>query len=266
MRLSDLPLHVYLAALAVFMVAPIALIIIGSVNASDYIHFPPSGFSLKHYHEAMADDRFLSAFQTSVITALASSGLALVLGAPAAVGLTRYEFPARGFIQAFLMSPLMIPSLVIGITLLHFYSALRLPQSTFTIIAGHLIITLPFTVRLLIASLLGFDRRLEQAATSLGASPVKAFLTITLPNISAGVMAAFTFAAIMSFDDVGLALFIAPSQKPTLPVAIFTYLDQNYDPMIMAVSTFTILLSVVLVLVLDRLVGVSRVFMNMQSR
>lgn len=266
MRLPDILLNVFVVLIAIFLVAPIVLVLISSVNASNYIHFPPSGFSLKHYADAISDDHFVRAFQVSLITALSAASCALLLGVPAAIGLSRYEFPGRNTIQALLMSPLMIPTLVIGITLLHYYSALRVSASVLTIVGGHIVITLPFAVRLMMAALAGVDRRLELAAMSMGAPPIKAFVQVTLPNISAGLMGAFTFAAIISFDDVGLALFIAPSRAQTLPVAIFTYLDQNYEPLIMAVSSFMILVSTVAVLVLDRAVGLSRIMMNTQAR
>lgn len=262
MRPANIALAIFMTLTAIFMLAPITLVIIGSFNASDFIRFPPSGLSIKHYLEALGDQRFVRAFQISLFTAAVSATTTVLIALPAAVGLTRGNFRGRDAIQAFLMSPLMIPHLVIGITLLHFYAALRLPASPATIIAGHVVITLPFALRLLMASLAAFDRRLELAAISMGAPPVKAFREITLPQMRAGLAGAFTFAAIISFDDVGLALFIAPTSYPTLPVAIFTYLDQNYDPMILAVSSFMILVSAVAVLVLDRVIGLSRIFMN----
>ncbi len=266
MRLSRIALNVFVVTLAVFIIAPIALVLLTSFSGSDYIRFPPDGFSTKHYAAAMRDARFVNAFVTSVVTAFASATIAVLLGMLAAIGITRYDFAGRSLIQTFLMSPLMIPTLVMGITLLHFYSLMRVVPSLATIIAGHLVITVPYAVRLLAASLAGVDRRLELAAMSMGAPPIKAFVGITLPNISAGLTGAFAFAAIMSFDDVGLSLFISPSRSPTLPVAIFTYLDQTYDPLIVAVSSFMILVSTVVVLILDRTVGISRIVMNATAR
>ncbi|MCG6121475.1 MAG: ABC transporter permease [Microvirga sp.] len=266
MRLRDFILNAFVVVMAIIIISPIALVLLTSVSGSDYIRFPPEGFSLKHYVAAAGNRTFIDAFVTSVIVALASATLALILGGMAAVGITRYDFPGRNAIQGFLVSPLMIPTLVLGITLLHFYSLLRVTPSIVTIIGAHMIVTIPYAVRLLTASLAGIDRRLELAAMSMGASPLKAFVGVTLPNITAGLLGAFTFAAIMSFDDIGLSLFIAPSRSPTLPVAIFTYLDQTYDPMIIAVSSVMILVSVLAVLILDRAVGVSRIIMNAQAK
>jgi len=264
-RLPNIALGIFMPLMAIFMLAPVALVIVGSFSASEYIHFPPAALSIKHYVAALADERFVLAWQVSVVTAFATAFIAVLIALPAAVGLTRTNFPGRESVQAFLMSPLMIPHLVIGITMLHFYAALRMPATTAIIIAGHVVITFPFALRLLMASLAGLDRKLELAAVSMGASPIKAFREITLPNMRAGMMGAFAFAAIISFDDIGLSLFIAPPSRPTLPVAIFTYLDQNYDPMILAVSSFMILVSAVTILILDRLVGLSRIFMNTQA-
>ncbi len=266
MRPSDIALNVFVFLMAVFIIAPIVLVVLTSFSSSDYISFPPQGFSVKHYLAAAQHSQFVNAFVTSIVTALSAATLALILGAMAAVGLARYDFPGRGFIQGFLVSPLMIPALVMGITLLHFYSALFIRPSVMTIIAGHMVITVPYAVRLLTASLAGIDRRLELAAMSMGASPLKAFIGITLPNMTAGLLGAFTFAAIMSFDDVGLSLFIGSTRNPTLPVAIFTYLDQTYDPLVIAVSSVMILVSIGAVLILDRVVGVSRIVMNAQAK
>jgi putative spermidine/putrescine transport system permease protein len=265
-RLGNILLFSFLVLIGIFLTAPILLILIGSLTASDYIHFPPDALSLKHYQGAAGDDRFVRALGTSFISSIGSATISVLIAMPTSVGLTRYDFKGKGLIQAVLMSPLMIPALVIGITLLHFYAALRLPATVWMIVAGHVVITLPFALRLMMASLAGLDKRLELAAVSLGASPMKAFIQITLPNMRAGLLGAFVFAAIVSFDDIGLSLFIAPATRPTLPVAIFTYLDQNYDPMILAVSSVMILISAVAVLVLDRVIGLSRVFVHTRSK
>lgn len=266
MRPSSVILQVFVWTVAVIIIAPIVIVLLTSLTGSDYIRFPPDGLSLKHYVAAAGKPHFVDALITSSIVAAVSSVVAVVLGAMAAIGLSRYEFPGRAFIQNLVNTPLMIPALVIGIALLHFYSALLVTPNRFTIIAGHLVITVPYSVRLLSASLAGMDRRLELAAMSLGASPLTAFLQVTLPNMTAGLLGALTFSAIMSFDDIGVSLFISPSSSPTLPVAIFSYLDQTYDPLVIAVSSVMIFISIVAILVLDWLVGVSRIFVNAQTR
>ncbi len=248
-----------------FIIAPIAVVVLSSFTAGDYITFPPRGLSLKYYAAALRDPRFVGAFVTSILASVFSATIALALGTAAGVGLTRLQFRGRNTIASLLMSPLMIPTLITGITLLQFYALLRVQPSLWTTIGGHLVITLPYAVRLVMGALLGFDQRIERAAMTLGASPLKAFFTITLPNISAGLFGALAFAGIMSFDDIGIALFISPAQRPTLPVAIFAYLDQNYDPLVLAVSSFMILVSIVVILMLERLVGISHIVANAQA-
>lgn len=266
MRLSNVLLQTFVWTVAIIIIAPIVIVLLTSFTGSDYIRFPLGGLSLKHYVAAAGKPHFVDALVTSTIVAAASSVMAVVLGAMAAIGIARYDFPGRFIVQGMLNTPLMIPALVIGIALLHFYSALLVTPNRFTIIAGHLVITVPYSVRLLSASLAGMDRRLELTAMSLGASPLLAFLQVTLPNMTAGLLGAFTFSAIMSFDDIGVSLFISPSSSPTLPVAIFSYLDQTYDPLVIAVSSVMILVSVLAILILDRVVGVSRIFVNAQTR
>jgi putative spermidine/putrescine transport system permease protein len=146
------------------------------------------------------------------------------------------------------------------VALLQFYSWIGLAASPLALIIGHIILTVPFVMRLVVASLAGFDRSIEQAAMNLGAGHFKVFFQITLPVIKSGVIAGAIFAFITSFDDLTVALFIVSTDVVTLPVRIYTYMQYQYDPIITSVSSIMILLTIVLMLVIERVLGVGKVF------
>ena len=245
------------------MFLPLIVIVGASLTAGKLIQFPPEGLSLQYYLLAAQRSDFINAFWVSILVGVGSSLIAMLIGVPAAIGLVRYKFPGRGFISTAIMSPIMVPALVTGILLINWYSlGLGWPSSVPLLIAGHLVITLPFVVRLSMASLTSFDPRLEIAARGLGAGSLRAFFTVTMPNIVPGLVGAFAFAFIRSFDDVGISIFLSARGVQTLPVMIFAYLTQSYDPVILAVASFAIVLVIVVMVVLDRVVGVAQVTMT----
>ncbi len=209
--------------------------------------------------------------------------LCLAIGYPVAVHIARQPERRRGVLLALVLLPFWTSvlvrtytwTIVLGREGLLNASLIWLgladgPQrflfTPFAVQLGMVHILLPVAILTLVGVMTELDAGLVRAARVMGASPLRAFLGVTLPNISAGLTGAFVFAAIMSFDDVGLALFITSSRSPTLPVAIFTYLDQTYDPLVVAVSSFMIIISTAVVLILDRTVGISRVLMNVTAR
>lgn len=244
------------------MFLPLVVIIGASFTAGTGISFPPKGFSAQYYVAAVQRPDFVSAFVVSLAVGLGSAALAMLVGVPAAIGLVRYRFRGRGLLTAVLMSPIMVPTLVTGILVLSWYAlVLGWQTSVALLIAGHLVITLPFVVRLSMASLTGFDSRLEIAARGLGAGSLRAFLSVTLPNIMPGLIGAFAFAFIRSFDDIGISIFLASKGVQTLPVLIYSYITQAYDPLILAVASFMVIIVVILMIVLDRVVGVTQIAM-----
>ncbi len=261
-RVGNAVLAVITFLVFLIMALPLIAIIGASLTAGTSISFPPQGVSLQYYIEAAQRSDVVSAFLVSITVGFGSAILAMIFGVPAAIGLVRYRFRGRGIVTQAIMSPLLVPAVVLGIILLNwFVLVLNWQTSQYLLIAGHLLITLPFVVRLAMTSLTSFDSRLEQAARGLGAGSLRAFFSVTMPNILPGLVGAFAFAFIRSFDDVGISLFLSARGVQTLPVLVFTYLTQTYDPLILAVASFTIVLVIVVMVVLDRVVGVSQVAM-----
>jgi putative spermidine/putrescine transport system permease protein len=251
---------VFSAAVYAFVLAPIVVVLIASLTAAEYTSFPPRGLSLRWYAEIPRHPEFLESFRTSVVVAAVSGALATALGTLAALALTRHRFRGRDALATLFLSPLMLPSIVLGIALLQFYTLTGVTRTPLAIVCGHLVITVPYVIRLVAASLAGFDRTLEAAAANLGATPWQAFRRVTLPLIAPGVAAGAAFATLVSFDDVSIALFLAGPTTVTLPVRIFAYIEQTFDPLVTAVCSVLIVLTALVVLVVERAIGLGRLF------
>lgn len=253
-------LALYTAVVCGFSIAPVAIIFLESLTSADYVSFPPVGFSLKWYLEIPRRSEFVASLLTSFAVAAGASVLSTVLGALAALALVRYRFRGRAVLQGFFLSPLSVPGIVLGIALLQFYANHGIPRTGLSLTAAHLVITTPYTIRLISVSLTGFDRNLELAARSLGAGSWTTFRLVTLPLIRPGILAGAVFAFVVSFDDLAVSLFLSSPGAMTLPVRVFTYIEQNYDPLITAVSSLLVLVAVAVVLVIERTVGLGRLF------
>lgn len=253
-------LGLYTLLVCLFILAPILVVLGASLTAAEYTSFPPVGLSLRWYREILEHEEFVQSFRTSVVVALLTAGLATASGTLAALALVRHRFPGRDLVNALFMSPLMLPAIILGIALLQFYTRLGITRTPASLVLGHLILTTPYVIRLVGASLAGFEETLERAALNLGASRWQAFRWVTLPLIRPGLLAGAAFAAIVSFDDVSLALFLASPKTVTLPVRIFTYIEQAFDPLVTAVCSILILVAAAGVLGIERTVGLGRLF------
>jgi putative spermidine/putrescine transport system permease protein len=244
----------------IFLLAPIVVVLLSSLTTTEYIVFPPEGLTLRWYTELIEHPEFMQSFTLSIIVAFGTAIISTAIGTLASLAVVRRQFKGKTAIVQLVGSPLLIPSVVFGVALLQFYSWIGLAASPLALILGHIILTVPFVMRLVVASLVGFDRSIEQAALNLGAGPMKVFFQITLPIIKSGVIAGAIFAFITSFDDLTVALFIVSTDVVTLPVRIYTYMQYQYDPIITSVSSIMILFTVVLMLVIERVLGVGKVF------
>jgi putative spermidine/putrescine transport system permease protein len=253
-------LAVYAALVCTFSIAPVAVIFLESLTRADYVSFPPVGLSLRWYLEIPRRPEFVASLVTSGLVAAGASIVSTALGTLAALALVRYRFRGRALLQGLFLSPLSVPGIVLGIALLQFYASYGIPRTGLSLTSAHLVITTPYTIRLVSVSLAGFDRNLERAARSLGAPTWTAFRLVTLPLIRPGILAGAVFAFIVSFDDLAVSLFLSSPGVMTLPVRIFTYIEQIYDPLITAVSSLLILVSAMVVLVIERTVGMGRLF------
>ncbi|MGQ0663140.1 MAG: ABC transporter permease [Pseudomonadota bacterium] len=240
----------------ILMLAPVFVIVAVSFNPQHVI-MPPAGFSLRWYAALPEADKFINAFWLSLrlgtLAALVSTAVALA----AAVAIVRFDFRGKDLVTMVLMSPLLVPSVVVGLAMYQFMFVLGLGRSFLALALGHIVITLPFPLRTIMATLSNLDPALEEAAVMLGEHPVKAFLKITLPLARMGVAGGAFLAFLVSWNNYPLSIFLSTADYAPLPVEIFFYLQWQLEPIIAAVSTVTILFSIVLIFAVERFVGLT---------
>jgi putative spermidine/putrescine transport system permease protein len=236
-----------------------------SFFANEIVTFPPQGYTLRWFAHIFDQNNFVSGFLTSLQVGIAAMVGGLVLGIPASLVLARRRFPGREALNTLLVLPLVVPGIVAGTAIYVFQievelaTELPLLGSLAGLVLAHVMITIPWTARLLTASLSGFDRSIEEAAQNLGATPVQAFWRITLPVIKPGIVAAALFSFIISFGNLEMTLFLVAPGQTTLPIAILQYLQWRIDPTIAAVSLLQIALIGTGMLITDRYVKLARV-------
>jgi putative spermidine/putrescine transport system permease protein len=227
--------------------------------------FPPEGYSLKWFAAIPGNDRFINGFLLSMQVAVTATLIGLAVGVPAALCLTRIRFKGREWLNSLLLLPLVVPGVVLGTALYVFHveteihTSIPILGSLGGLIAGHVLVVIPWCVRLVTASLAGSDRTIEEAAQSLGANRWTTFRRVTLPSILPGIVAASLFGFVSSFGNLEMSLFLVGPGRTTLPIAILQYLEWKIDPTIAAVSVLQILLIATAMLITDRFVKISRV-------
>jgi putative spermidine/putrescine transport system permease protein len=250
----DGALRVSLLAVLAFMLSPLVFVVINSFNDSAFNRFPPEGFSLRWYEFVLGYVPFRDGMVNSLIVATASTLLAVPAGMLAGLALVRGSFRGKGALRAFFMSPLVMPKVAIGIAVFILLIRLRLFGSLPSLMIVHAMLSLPFTIVLLTASLVGVNRTLEEAAMDLGAGPLRTFWKVTVPQIRAGLVVATIFAFISSFDETEASIFLVRPANITLPIQMFLYVEQYQNPTLAALSTLLIALTVAIVVVAMRFV------------
>jgi putative spermidine/putrescine transport system permease protein len=252
--------HVLLVVLLGFMTLPTVIVLVASFNPTEIMAFPPAGWSLRWYANALSYPQFQRAALNSVIVTGVSALVALPLGTAAALALGRGRVRRRALWTAILLSPLVIPGVAAGLGMLILAASLGMLTSRVVLIVVHVIVVLPFVVRSVSVSVANLDPQLERAAASLGASPWRVFRRVTLPLLRPGLFAAFLFALIVSVNEFVVSLFVSTRVTEILPVAMFTYVVNYTDPTMAAVSVIFIGATLVGVVVADRYLNLSRVF------
>jgi putative spermidine/putrescine transport system permease protein len=243
----------------IFLALPTIIVIVNSFNSASIMSFPPRGFSLRWYEAIFRNAQMLNAIRTSLISASFVTLIDLAIGIPAALALVRGRFRERGLLMSFSLSPLMIPHLVIGLALLSYFARVGAPLGMPTLILGHIVISVPFVIRIVGGGAARLDKSHEEAAANLGASPWQVFWRVTLPALTPSIAAGAAFAFLASFDNLEISLFIASGRIQTLPVRMFSLLIFDIDPIVGAVATVQIAFAILLIFILDRLLGLSRV-------
>lgn len=249
-----------LAALVyALLLAPVAIVVVISFSADSFIVFPPSGYSFRWYERLLANEALMRGLHLSLVLAMIVTGLSLLIGVPAAFAISRRMLPGADALRAFFLAPLLLPTLVMGLALLMALQPFRLTATLTGLALGHLTVTLPFVIRFMVTAFNALPDHIEEAAASLGASPWRVVLRVTLPLALPGLAASGFLAFLLSFDETVISLFLSGPRATTLPVEMVRYVEGRTDPLVAALSVLLIAGTVAVVLVVERLAGFMRV-------
>lgn len=246
-RRGHLVRGLWLAAVSLFTVLPLAIIVVNSFSTVSFGAWPPPGLSVRWYQNLLEQSGLGEAAVLSLRIAVLTTVLTILLGLGVAIALTRHRFWGRGLTQGLTFAPIVVPKVALGFAIFIYLNRLGVySEGTLGLVAAHVIITLPFASILLTAALIRADAAVEEAARDLGAHPVRAFLSTTLPMIRPAVVATALLVFIISFDEVDASVFVLPIDRQTLPVWMYTYMQQYQDPTLAALSTLLIGASIIL--------------------
>jgi putative spermidine/putrescine transport system permease protein len=254
MYARHLALRLFVFGTFIFLLAPIVVVIGVSFNPTSALRVPLGDFSLRWYGKFLATPGFRDALLLiSLPVALVASAGATVVGTLAAIGLTRSRYAAGSAVESILMLPLLIPSILLGAALYLVSVAFGAGTNALTLALGHMLLGIPYVIRVVVAALVAVDPRLEEAARSLGCTPVQAFRRAVLPILRSSILSGAIFAFIVSFSDINLALFLSGPETTTLPIQIYSQIFWESDPTIAAASTMQIVVVGCLILAMQRL-------------
>ena len=265
MRLGRLALDGMAALALAFILLPLVLVPWLAFFSQEIPSFPPEGYSVRWFSAVFGNRSFVSGFLLSLQVGIAATVIGLALAVPASLAIARRRFLGRGAVNTLPLMPLVVPGVVLGPSIYVFQieaevaTSLPILGSTAALVAAHVLIVIPWAVRLVTASLAGFDPAVEEAAKNLGAGPWTTFRRVTLPAIRPGIVAGALFGFVMSFGNLEMSLFLVGAGRTTLPIAILQYLEWKIDPTVAAASVMQIALIAAAMLVTDRFVKISQV-------
>ncbi len=255
--LSERLLRTLVVAFAVlvmlFLIAPLFIIVPLSFSKDPFFTLPVQEYSLRWYADFFGNARWMNAITNSTITAVLTTILATTLGTLAALGISRPDFPARRLIMALLISPMIVPLVIVAVGSYLFFGQFGLTNTRTGLVLAHTALATPFVVITVTATLSTYDNNLTRAALSLGAPPLATFFRVTLPSILPGLVSGAIFAFAISFDEVVVALFMTAAEQRTLPVQMFSGIRDQINPTIMAAATLLLGLSILLFIALTLL-------------
>ena len=242
-----------------FVILPALVVTMTAFNDRAILSFPPQVYSLRWFHRALEYGDFRKGFWNGLKVTACASTLALLVGSSLAFALHRYSFPLKSTLEGVLLSPLVIPHFTIGLGLLMLSALTGTGRGFALVVFAHVVLVLPFVLRSVFISLENLDLRLEMAAASLGATPLRILLTITLPLLLPGLVSGWLFAAILSFNEFTATLFVTTQATQTLPVAMYNYVREYADPTLAALSVIYIVVTAALLSLANAFLGLGKV-------
>ncbi len=259
---TSVPMKILVAVLFLFLLAPVILVVPISFSGEQILSFPPDSWSLRWYTALADNPNMISAFWTSLMLGAIVTVISLAVAIPAAYVIVRMRTFGSTFLYNLFTAPLLLPTIVLGLAILIVFASIGF-LGTFTgLIIGHLVITLPYALRVLATTLGNLNLACEEAASTLGGRPLTVFRRVTLPMMAPGIVAATALCFLVSFDEVVITLFLTGPRLTTLPVELFHHVESRADPLVASVSVLLILLTLAVVMIVDRTVGLSKTFVK----
>lgn len=237
-------LMVVVVGIYLFLLLPVLIVVLTSFTPKSFPAIPESELSFVWYINLLSDTKLLNALKVSLMVALSSSILSVILGTVTAIGFVRGEFPFKDKFAIILLLPMIISPVVTGIALVRYMNNINVPSGYPAIILAHMILTMPFVFLLVRSRLLTLDEELEKASRVLGATPVSTFTHVTLPIISPSILSGFFIAFVVSFGEFTATQFLISPEVSTVPVVIYTMLRTGLSPTINALSTILIIVMI----------------------
>ncbi|MBX2853540.1 MAG: ABC transporter permease [Rhodobacteraceae bacterium] len=245
-------------ACAVFLLLPLLITVLVSFTSSAVYTLPPPEWSLRWYESLERRSGLAEAVALSLNLALISTAASLVIGTAAAMAVVQGQFPGREAMATFVVSPLMMPGLVVGVALLQFLREIGFRDAYAGLLVGHMLITLPFVMRTLLAAMAAFDFSLIDAARTLGMSYGRAVVAVMIPNLAPAFLTAGLFAFLASMDNYPISIFLTDARNKTLPIKMLQYLEEQPDPSLAAMSSGLIMLTLIVLIIGSRTVGLNK--------
>lgn len=255
LRLPKFSLVAYVLLFFVFLIGPILVVVAISFTETEYVTFPPQGFTLIWFERFFEYKPFINGFIISIELAVATAALGALMGVPAALAVTRGRVPFADSIMTFMLSPLSMPLIVVGFALMFYLSALGFGVSFVSLLIAHTVISVPYIIRTVAGVYRGISPDFEETAAALGANRMQIFWHVTLPMIKPGIFAGMLFAMLISIDNLPISFFFGSVETNTLPVVMLSYLEHQFDPSVAAASTIQLLVALAGLFVVERIYG-----------
>lgn len=259
-RVVSVLVKMFIVFVLLFMLLPLITMLSDSFSGSGYgiLAFPPRGFSLSWYQALFQNSLFTSGLQLSVILGFSATIVTLLVAITMVLALRRYSIRGASIVRSYALSPLIIPEVVTGLAMLELFRILGILGTFFSLFLAHVIITMPYALRILEGTMGGVDSSLEDAARTLGANEWQTFSHVTFRLIQAGVVASLIFGFIISFNDIAMTAFLTTTSLTTVSVVIFGWATQLYTPILAAASGLITIATFVFLLLIDRTIGLDR--------
>lgn len=244
MKIVDRLFKYFTILVYLFLFAPLGVVVLMSFHPDDVAYFPIPYYSLRWYAEFTANEPLLTALRNSLTLAITVAFTSATIATLISLGLVRYKFRGKSFLSSIILSPIIVPGLLIGLGLLTLFDILNVSRSFFTLVIAHTVVSLPYTIIVIQARLYGFDRSLEEAAMNLGANELEAFFDVTLPLIAPGIIAGMLFAFTISLDDFSTTISLVTPDTITLPITVYGMIRTAINPQINVVGTLMVLATI----------------------